>query len=139
MVQSGFFNDGFGIGIFRAVPNFVLQFGLHGDPDTETEWRARRLRDDKVVQSNQKGFLTFATSGANTRTTQLFFNMGNNKFLDSRGFAPIAACVEGCEVLEKIEMKYRETPNQGTIASRGNAYLKADFPDLDYITGAFLE
>ena len=53
--------------------------------------------------------------------------------------APIAKCVEGCDVLGKVEMKYREKPNQGTIQNRGNEYLKAEFPDLDYITGAFFE
>ena len=92
-----------------------------------------------MVQSNQKGFLTFATSGANTRTTQLFFNIHDNAFLDNNGFAPVAKCIEGCEVLDKIEMKYREQPNQSSIQNKGNAYLKSDFPDLDYITGAFLE
>lgn len=61
------------------------------------------------------------------------------QFLDGMDFAPIAKCVDGCEVLGKIEMKYREKPNQGTIQNKGNEYLKADFPDLDYITGAFFE
>eukprot|EP00729_Bicosta_minor_P001530 gene1530-28599_t len=108
MVRSGFFNKGFGIGIFRCVPNFVLQFGIHGDPEIGKVWRDRPIKDDKVIQSNSKGFLTYASA-------------------------------DGCEVLGKIEMKYREKPNQGTIQNKGNEYLKADFPDLDYITGAFFE
>ena len=29
MVQSGYFED---IAIFRAIPNFMFQFGIHGDP-----------------------------------------------------------------------------------------------------------
>ena len=91
-------------------------------------WRDRTIQDDTVTQSNTKGYLTFATAGKDTRTTQLFWNVANNKFLDKMGFAPIAKCVQGCEFMEQIEMKYREKPNQGTLQNKGNDYLKKNFP-----------
>lgn len=47
--------------------------------------------------------------------------------------------VIGCEIIKSFEMKYREKPNQGTIQNKGNKYLEAEFPDLDYIIGATVE
>ena len=44
------------------------------------------------------------------------------------GFAPIAKCLAGCELMDQIEMKYREKPNQGKLQNEGNTYLKSNFP-----------
>eukprot|EP00041_Stephanoeca_diplocostata_P006644 m.90544 g.90544 ORF g.90544 m.90544 type:complete len:262 (+) comp16464_c0_seq2:153-938(+) len=140
MILEGFFNEGKqgGIGIFRCVPNFVLQFGIHGDPAVASAWGKRVIQDDPKNLKNERGTLTFATSGPNTRTTQLFLNLKDNSFLDNMGFTPLAKCVSGCDILDKIEMKYAEKPNQGTIQQQGNTYLKREFPDLDYIIKADL-
>lgn len=48
MVRSGFFNTGGGVAMFRCVPRFVIQFGLHGDPDVTRRWGEHRLQDDKA-------------------------------------------------------------------------------------------
>ena len=58
---------------FRVVPNFVVQFGIASQPDETTKWNVD-IPDDPVKQSNLEGYLTFATAGANTRTTQIFIN-----------------------------------------------------------------
>ena len=39
--------------------------------------------------------ITFATSGKDSRTTQVFLNLGNNANLDGMGFAPFGKVVEG--------------------------------------------
>jgi hypothetical protein len=41
-------------------------------------WRQKIIQDDPVTQSNTRGMVSFATSGKNTRTTQMFINFGNN-------------------------------------------------------------
>ena len=133
LVRSGYFKD---IGFFRVVPGFMVQFGIHGDPAVSAKWRAANLTDDPVKSSNARGTITFATAGPNTRTTQLFINFGNNAFLDQQGFSSFGKVTEGMDVVDKINSEYRETPNQGRIQGEGNAYLKKDFPNLDYIKSA---
>jgi peptidyl-prolyl cis-trans isomerase A (cyclophilin A) len=88
------------------------------------------------VQSNKRGTLVFATAGPNTRTTQLFINYADNTRLNGMGFAPFGTVVEGMDVVNKIYPGYRESPRQDLIADQGDAYLKANFPDMDKIKAA---
>src|SRR5215207_1433706 len=67
LVEQGYYND---VRFFRVVPAFVVQFGMHGDPATNAKWVAQPLIDDPVTQSNKRGTVTFAKTGApNSRTT----------------------------------------------------------------------
>eukprot|EP00055_Hartaetosiga_balthica_P016788 m.107820 g.107820 ORF g.107820 m.107820 type:complete len:212 (+) comp9181_c0_seq6:377-1012(+) len=123
-----------GLAFFRVVPNFVVQFGIHGDPSISSYWRNQHIPDDPVVESNLEGYLTFASAGPNTRTSQLFFNLVNNPFLDKSGFSPLGKIVSGLETLRQINSQYKEKPNQGQLQTTGQEYLDASFPNLDYIT-----
>ncbi|MBI5537531.1 MAG: peptidylprolyl isomerase [Deltaproteobacteria bacterium] len=134
LVKLGFFTD---IGFFRVVPDFVVQFGIHGNPEVAAAWRTAQLQDDPTSkQSNEKGTLTFAKGGPNSRTTQMFINYKNNDRLDKMGFPPFAKVISGTEVIDAINKEYGEQPQQPTVQSEGNAYLKREFPRLDYIKSA---
>jgi peptidyl-prolyl cis-trans isomerase A (cyclophilin A) len=139
LVRSGYFTD---IAFFRVIPGFMCQFGIHGDPNVSAKWRTAVISDDPVKGSNTRGAITFATAGPNTRTTQLFINFGNNIGLDGQGFSPFGKVTEGMDVVDKINSEYGEGapngmgPAQGRIQMEGNAYLKKDFPNLDYIKSA---
>jgi peptidyl-prolyl cis-trans isomerase A (cyclophilin A) len=131
LVKLGFFTD---IGFFRVVPNFVVQFGIHGNPQVSKVWKDASIKDDKKSkQSNKQGTLTFATSGPDTRTTQLFINYKDNTRLDEMGFTPFGKVTQGMEVVEAINQEYAERPDQGMIEASGNNYLRDIFPRLDYI------
>jgi len=136
LVKNGFFD---GTRFFRVVPNFMVQWGIQGDPDVQRNWANANIPDDPTTKSNNRGFITFATRGPNTRTTQVFINFKSNAFLDKQGFAPFGEVTEGMAVVDKINAEYGENPNQGTIQSQGNAYLTKQFPNLTVIKKATIE
>ena len=86
-------------------------------------------RTIQCTQSNRPGYLTFATAGPNTRTTQLFINFGNNTLLDGQGFAPFGQVTSGMDVVQKLYSGYGERPDQGLITTQGKAYLDKNFPE----------
>ena len=134
-----------GVRFFRVVDGFVVQFGIHGDPRVSALWRGRRIADDSVRQSNRRGLVTFAMSGPNTRTTQLFINYVDNARLDAQGFAPIGEVVDGMDVVDNFWRSYGEGaprgkgPVQGRIFTEGEAYLVREFPRLERVLTARVE
>jgi peptidyl-prolyl cis-trans isomerase A (cyclophilin A) len=133
LVKAGFYNDA---RFFRVVPNFVVQFGLAADPAMTKQWD-KSLDDDPVGHTNSRGTITFATAGKNSRTSQVFINLYSNQRLDDKGFAAFGQVVEGMDtVVDKLNSKYGEQPDQDAITRDGNRYLKSNFPRLDYIKTA---
>lgn len=133
LVSNKFFNNET---FFRVVPNFIVQFGLSGDPAVNHAWENTRIVDDPVTQHNTRGTLAFAAAGPNTRTTQLFINLGDNTRLDALGFAPFATVTEGMDSVDKIYSGYGQQPDQGGIIGQGDAYLTKSFPNLTRIISA---
>ena len=136
LVEAGFYDD---CRFFRVMEGFMAQVGMNGDPAINGEWEKRQIRDDPVIQSNKRGYVTFATSGPDRRTTQFFINTADNSTLDRKGFSPIGKVLEGQEFVEALYNGYKEEPQQDRISRRGNSYLKSDFPKLDYIVRATIE
>ncbi|HVT40846.1 MAG TPA: peptidylprolyl isomerase [Gemmatimonadaceae bacterium] len=139
LVDAGFYD---GVRFYRVIAGFVAQFGSHGDPAVEQVWHDLRIADDPVRHRNERGTVTFATAGPDTRTTQLFINVADNSRLDKIGFAPMGEVVNGMSVVDSFYNGYGEGapggqgPDQGRLAREGNAYLTAQFPKLDYIVSA---
>ena len=142
LVKNGFFDN---TRFFRVIPNFMVQFGISGDPVLNTKWRVARIPDDRPAQSNTRGMVTFATSGPNARTTQVFINFKNNSRLDPLGFAPFGKVVSGMNIVDALNSEYGESapdgrgPDQMRLQAEGNAYLAKDFPRMDFIKKATIE
>jgi len=142
LAESGYYNN---LIFHRVIDGFMVQFGFSSDPQVNMVWKDQSIMDDKVTQTNDPGMLTFANRGPNTRSTQFFINTGHNTVLDDQGFAPIGKVLgDGMEVVAKLYSGYGEGaprgsgPSQGRILNEGGAYLKKNFPHLDYIVNASL-
>ncbi len=145
LVRNHYFDS---VAFHRTIRNFVAQFGIHGDTAVSRAWRGKSILDDQVKVVNQKGTLSFARGGRNTRSVQLFFNtVDNTPRLDTLagfGFPPIGQVIRGLSVLDSLNWEYSGTrggqtfpgPQQDSLGRHGNAYLRRSFPRLDYILNA---
>jgi peptidyl-prolyl cis-trans isomerase A (cyclophilin A) len=134
-----------GASFFRVLSGFMAQFGISPYPQVAKVWEEANIKDDPVVKSNQRGFVTFAqASEPNTRSTQVFINYGNNGNLDRDRFAPFGQVTEGMDVVDKLYSGYGEGapdgrgPRQDLIGNAGHTYLEKNFPKLDTISSATL-
>jgi cyclophilin family peptidyl-prolyl cis-trans isomerase len=136
LVQNHFFD---GDAFFRVLKGFVVQFGISPDPAVSKAWQTATIKDDPVKTSNTPGTIVFADAGPQTRTTQLFVNLGNNgSNLDGQGFAPFGKVTSGMAVLQKLYGGYGEqaSNDQQQIQTQGSAFLRKTFPKLDGIRTA---
>lgn len=150
LIEARFFDDS---RFFRVIPNYVAQFGIASDPALNKEWMfcersCRALVDEPRLQSNRAGTLSFASSGKNSRQTQIFINLVDNSglpnFLDSQGFVSFARVTKGFDtVVKKLNSEYglkesisgglTGSVNQGKAAYYGKEYLDTVFPNLSAI------
>gem|GEM_PF-594790 len=136
LVKYGYYN---GDSFFRVLPGFVVQLGMNPKPALNRIWDHAAIKDDPVTQTNLRGYVTFATAGPNTRTTQVFINLADNSRLDSRGFAPFGQVIQGMDVVDKFYSGYGEGqpdgqgPNQDLLTKLGKPYLDKNFPKLDNV------
>jgi peptidyl-prolyl cis-trans isomerase A (cyclophilin A) len=140
LVKIGYFDN---VAFFRVIKGFMAQAGFNGDPAVSRAWLNSRIKDDPVTQSNKPGMVTFAMSGQpDSRSAQIFINYGDNSYLDASGFAPFGKVVEGMELVKQLYGGYGEGapkgkgPSQAELYRRGNSFLEAEFPKLDYIERA---
>ena len=127
LVKNGYYND---IAFFRVVEGFMVQFGISGEPNANRAGGARSIPRRPGKQSNKRGMITFATSGPDMRTTQVFINYVDNSRLDAMGFAPFGKIVRRHESRRRPRRHVRrgrprrQRPPPGPHPTEGNAYLR---------------
>ena len=120
----------------RQIDNFVAQFGISSDKRLNRKYAYNEIEDDPSLACarNEMGTLSFATSGENSRTTQIFVNLSDNYSLDSKAFTPFATIQDGWDVVQRLYSKYGDDgPSQGTLVERGAKVAYNDFPMLSRI------
>ena len=138
LVKGGWYD---GVRFHRVLEGFTAGWGIHDNPYVNVVWQRELLLDDPVTQSNTRGRVSFARSGANSRTTQVFVNNKDNSSLDDR-FAPFGEVVEGMDVVDGLYADYGDGPPRGEgiyqarALARGAEYFDAEFPELDRIERA---
>ena len=145
LIQSGFYED---MGIFRVVPGFVIQFGIANDSILNSVWEKYPVKDEVVLKKNTRGTIAFARDGVDSRSIQIFINLSDNNspkldtifYNDVTGFPGIAQVSMGMEVVDSFYGEYGDELGykQDSIYSRGNAFLKANYPKIDYIKRAYI-
>ena len=140
LARQGYYD---GARFFRVRPGRWTQFGINGDPAIAKAWRTRTFPDDPFVQSNTRGTVAFAFAVPNGRTTQVFFNTGDNAAThDKEPFTPFGQVVSDMKQVDAINAEYGEGPGgiragkQDPFFEGGNAWLLREFPRLDYIKRA---
>jgi peptidyl-prolyl cis-trans isomerase A (cyclophilin A) len=145
LVAAGYYDDS---RFFRVVPGRWVQFGIAGDPVIAQQWRETKIADDVLKKHNTAGYVAFSNTGPNTRSTQVFINLGDNHAQNDKeaGFAPFGQVVEGMDVVEKLYGGYGEQSGGGMRAGKqdkmfegGNGYLDKQFPKLDKLVSARVE
>ena len=142
LVRTKYYEDS---RFFRVVPGRWVQFGINGAPKIAQRQRHVTIPDDTLKQHNTSGYVAFSNTGPNTRSTQVYINLGDNSAHNDieAGFAPFGKVVEGMDVVEKLYGGYGEHSGGGMRAGHqdqmfegGNAYLDREFPKLDKLIHA---
>ena len=143
LIESEFYTD---VAIFRVVPNFVAQFGIHNDSILNSSWSQYKVNDEPTIEKNYKGAISFARGGPKSRTTQIFINLKDNNRLDEidysgvKGFPVVAKVTEGMDNVMKFYGGYGDKLGfkQDSIQKRGNDFIKRKYPKVDFIYKAYI-
>lgn len=143
LVASGYYDDA---ALFRIRPKTWVQFGIAGDPKLAQAWRSKTMPDDpfQPAHGSERGTVFFAWAVPNGRTTQVVINLRDNREVhDKEPFVPFGRVIQGMDVADALFDEYGEAAGGGIRAGKqdpvfqgGNAYLRKNFPKLDYINSA---
>mmetsp|Transcript_106321 Transcript_106321/g.195184 ORF Transcript_106321/g.195184 Transcript_106321/m.195184 type:complete len:652 (+) Transcript_106321:35-1990(+) len=139
LVAAGDLNN---LSFYRAIEGCIAQFGL----PAKRKWEP--IPDDPPTGVPfLLGAVSFAAVGENSRKSTLFICTGDMSHCLGHNTweTPIGAVAESSlDVLDKIDTTYGDIaefngngPDTSRINSEGEAYLRAFFPRLTYITKAW--
>merc|ERR1719382_848610 len=141
LVADRYYTD---LAIYRAVPNFLIQFGVVCDPIRNNAYEP--IQDDYIHGVPiEDGTVCFAAAGANTRTSTICIFLGEYPQLGNNPWeTPIGkVCPESMGVLHSIFTNYGDMPQCGgsgpdpiLLEERGNSYVRESFPECDFVEAA---
>jgi peptidyl-prolyl cis-trans isomerase A (cyclophilin A) len=143
LIKSGYYNNTI---VFRAIKDYLVQFGVSEDKQKNIFWQGKNLKDEPVVGSNTDSTICFSRGAPNTRKTSIFINLRNNLSYDTihsagvKGFVPFAKVISGMDVVRNLFSDYGNNTMKAadTIYFKGNVWMLKRFPGLDMIKEARL-
>jgi len=124
----------------------LVQFGVAGDPAVTKQWEENgAIQDDPNILGNEpfeRGMISFAGSGPNSRTTQMFISFTDSSYLGHSPWeTPFGRVVgDGMQTIDKFYSGYGDLPTFGgkgpnafDIERKGAAWAAQNFPALDFI------
>ena len=137
LVKDNFYTD---IALYRSVPKFLTQFGI-SDKQEKKHWHRKTILDDPPNQRGiKKYYVSYAGSGKNTRSTQLFIAFEDLSYLGKSPWeVAFGEVVAGHDVVDSFYQgngdipPYGKGPDQQLLHQRGNAYIRENYPQTDFI------
>lgn len=143
LITDGYYSD---VAVYRAVPSFLVQFGVIGEKDEHQAREYQALKDDYLRGVPiQEGSVCFAAAGPNTRTSTVcifladFDQLGGNPWETPIG----KVCPESMAVLHSIYTGYGDMPQCGgkgpdpiRLQEKGNKYIRESYPKCDFVQSA---
>jgi len=136
LVKYKYFDNGV---FYRVIPDFVAQFG-NGDSINYNNWHRFKVPDEKVILENSKGTLSFARSTKETRSADLYINLGDNYRLDTLnynevvGFPAFGKVIQGMDIVTQIYAGYEaESAAKLNLLYTDRKKYFEEFPKLDVI------
>lgn len=140
LISHGYYDNAI---FYRVLPQYLAQFG-NTNTEIAQQWQAVKIPDEPVMLSNEKGTVSFARFGKETRDTELFININRNTELDTtvidgvKGYPAFGNVVKGMEVVESLHSGYEERSMQASeLMYRDRADFLRTFPALDVIKKAY--
>ena len=138
LFQRGYYDQSH---FFRVIPHFLVQFGISYTTDLELKRIAETTIQDDPKREDllpfREGMISFAGSGPNSRTSQLFIAYdGAGNLGQSPWETPFGEIIEGMDNVRKLYSygdmpPWGKGPEQGPIRNRGSKYIEENFPLLD--------
>lgn len=140
LVTDKYYTD---LPVYRAVPDFLVQFGVSGD---DRNWKYEAIEDDDSRGVPfLEGMVCLAASSQNSRMATLCIFLTDFPQLGKKSWETPFARVseESLPVLRSIYTGYGDMPQCGgsgpdpiQLQDRGNSYIKESFPKCDYVESA---
>ncbi len=130
---------------YRVRPNYVAQFGADDSVKIKA-WSQYKIPDEPVLKANERGAISYARSGKDTRGSNLFINIRNNSpRLDTiissgiKGYPVMGMITKGMEVVDSLYAGYGDAvfAKYDTLLHNKNAFLES-FPKLDVLKKAVI-
>jgi peptidyl-prolyl cis-trans isomerase A (cyclophilin A) len=131
--------------LYRVLPGFVVQWGINMNPPIAKAWKNAYINDDPPNNNDAKGTISFAhvlgAGAKNTRTTQVFVNLGANLRNLGPSFPAFGKITRGFSIFKTLyhgpnKKGYYAYNFQADMTKYGGTWVHTWFPRLDWIKTA---